>query len=254
MHDEPVVILPGFFNSPSNYEGMASSLASSLNREVYIAPIERGDWWPSLRGSSFRWYLDSAYDCINDSLSRTRANCCSIVAHSAAGWLARILLGSAIYDGNVYNLQSRVRSLVTLGSPHTSREAYPIRCPEKRQGEESHELSTAARKSSLQFANEVYADTTASFPRVSITSVVGNLLRGSFTSPLGLWARQCYVVSADRGQIDGDGVTPVSTAFLPGAHSNLVLPGVGHDRPFARLGAGWYGSQAVVESWLSAIA
>lgn len=50
-----------------------------------------------------------------------------------------------------------------------------------------------------------------------------------------------------RGDVDGDGVTPLCISHLPGAQS-LVLPGVWHvpRRKAAQL---WYGDGDVLEHW-----
>ncbi|CAN0040923.1 unnamed protein product, partial [Hapterophycus canaliculatus] len=41
-----------------------------------------------------------------------------LIAHSAGGWMSRIYLSEASYDGRVYNASSVVNGLVTLGTPH----------------------------------------------------------------------------------------------------------------------------------------
>jgi hypothetical protein len=45
---------------------------------------------------------------------------------SAGGWLARIALGSVPYKGHVFGLRGLVHTLVCLGTPHASLEAYPF--------------------------------------------------------------------------------------------------------------------------------
>ena len=50
-----------------------------------------------------------------------------------------------------------------------------------------------------------------------------------------------------RGDVDGDGVTPLSIACIPGAHWE-VLPGVWHT-PLGRAGRPWYGDAKVVAQW-----
>lgn len=47
--------------------------------------------------------------------------------------------------------------------------------------------------------------------------------------------------------VDGDGVTPISSALLPGA-DHLVLPGVWHNAQ-PQAGKKWYGTADVVEEW-----
>jgi hypothetical protein len=49
------------------------------------------------------------------------------VGVSAGGWLARLALGGAPYEaGRVFALASLVHTLVCLGTPHQSLEAYPF--------------------------------------------------------------------------------------------------------------------------------
>ncbi len=50
-----------------------------------------------------------------------------------------------------------------------------------------------------------------------------------------------------RGDVDGDGVTPLCIAQLPGAEE-LVLPGVWHN-PRRKAGQLWYGDAAVRKQW-----
>lgn len=40
------------------------------------------------------------------------------MAHSAGGWISRLYLSTAAYDGRAYNGARFVSTLVTLGSPH----------------------------------------------------------------------------------------------------------------------------------------
>ena len=40
------------------------------------------------------------------------------MAHSAGGWISRLYLSTAAYDGRAYNGARFVSALVTLGSPH----------------------------------------------------------------------------------------------------------------------------------------
>ncbi|KAL4447616.1 hypothetical protein ABPG75_004835 [Micractinium tetrahymenae] len=60
-------------------------------------------------------------------------------------------------------------------------------------------------------------------------------------------AFESYKSGCGRGDVDGDGVTPLCIAQLPGAEE-LLLPGVWHI-PRGR-GQVWYGDAAVQEQWL----
>ena len=60
------------------------------------------------------------------------------------------------------------------------------------------------------------------------------------------WAYVGYKSGCGRGDVDGDGVTPLEIAFLPGARSE-VLPGVWHTprrRPQI-----WYGDPEAIDAW-----
>ena len=64
-----------------------------------------------------------------------------------------------------------------------------------------------------------------------------------------------YVALAGDGEAMGDGVIPVACAHLPGA-LQLTLDGVSHsfNEPGTTLPADcWYGSEAVVGSWMPAV-
>lgn len=50
-----------------------------------------------------------------------------------------------------------------------------------------------------------------------------------------------------RGDVEGDGVTPLCISQLPGAEP-LVLPGVWH-LPRRAAGQLWYGDSAVIDQW-----
>lgn len=45
---------------------------------------------------------------------------------SAGGWLARLALGGVPYNGETFGLAPLVHTLLTLGTPHQSLEAYPF--------------------------------------------------------------------------------------------------------------------------------
>lgn len=71
---------------------------------------------------------------------------------------------------------------------------------------------------------------------------------GSDVSALFAWfAYESYKSGCGRGEVDGDGVTPLEIAFVEGAE-RLVLPGVWHTRDKAGRRP-WYGSGAAVAQW-----
>ena len=97
-------------------------------------------WYPTLLGGDFAPMLDAIEATVrsigetNDADRETnpRRDLC-VVGHSAGGWLARLWMGDAPYvNGRVYGGAPRVKTLLTLGTPHNSLEEYPFgRVPER---------------------------------------------------------------------------------------------------------------------------
>lgn len=143
-----------------------------------------------------------------------------------------------------------VHSLITLGTPHASIEAYPFgRVPEKL----NVPLDTppAIATSSLQYTNH-FLPTAQSLKGVNMVCVAGNSIRGRpFNEAFNRknlisnrdgtsntedqsgsgWdaylAYEGYKSGCGRGDVDGDGVTPICIAHLQGA-TNVVLEGAWH--------------------------
>lgn len=97
------------------------------------------------------------------------------VGVSAGGWLARLALGSVPYNGQVFALSPLVHTLVTLGTPHQSLEAYPFgRAEEAWLIKEEYPADVVT---SLQFANHHYPDA-ASLQPTAVACVAGSAVRG----------------------------------------------------------------------------
>jgi len=220
---------------------------------VGVAQVRAWEWWPTLAGGSFGFYLEAVDVAAQQLMARAGAESLSVVGHSAGGWLARAWMGGEKYNGRQWARAPWVDSLVTLGSPHLSLEAYPFgRVPERRFGERPG-LSRAARESSLRFVNEVYPDA-GSFPGVDITCVCGRL-GAAAAEEAGDFARASYKATCGQEGAQGDGVCPLESASFPGA-GELILDGVFHDRKKKQSAATrpWYGDDAVVPQWCAALA
>ena len=163
-----------------------------------------------------------------------------------------------------------IHSLITLGTPHHSLEQYPLgRIPEKLKHlhEDDVKKNEKIKSSSLQFANFYYPRGDA-FVRdnVRMYCIVGDAVAGSVevevvnnnsktitSKKTKNWlVYESYKSGCGRGEVSGDGVTPVCIAHLEGAEENVVMPGVYHG-PFSTESDEdervWYGSAAVVERW-----
>jgi hypothetical protein len=103
-----IVVCPGFLADHRGEE--CRELAGALRKHfdgaaaaaepppVRVLPISRFDWYPTLRGGSFRFYLDALAEAV-DAAGGGGARPVSLVALSAGGWLARLALGAAPYEG-----------------------------------------------------------------------------------------------------------------------------------------------------------
>lgn len=132
------------------------------------------------------------------------------------------------------------------------------------------------RGSSLKFANHFYPTAQSLGSDVRVVCVCGSAIQGrllwkpsrsstsgslasgddavskqSNSSAVSRWdsyfAYESYRANVGHGDVDGDGVTPLSIAFLPGAE-HLVLKDVWHS-PRRRPGQLWYGSAEVQGRW-----
>lgn len=270
-----VVIIPGFLSGAEAYDGMRDALERELRAnardagsvvKVFVAPTRASDWYPTLGGKDFSRIVDGIDACVERA---SRDGKVVLVGHSAGGWLARLWMGGEAYCGKRYNGAKYVKTLITLGTPHASAEAYPFgRVIEKRIGEDDAALSENARGSSLCFTNELYPG--AHEVGVKYVNVAGDYIRGANSFPEALcveddkenlsflekirraWrAYSCGIsYAANTGDsaagVIGDGVCPIETAHsLPGAEEVILRA---YHSPNTK-GDPWYGSPDVVARW-----
>ncbi len=224
----PVVILPGYLAGAAPYRPMEEGLAA-LGYAAVTVPLRRSDWFPTLGGRSVSPILNKLDMTVQTVREQTGSDRIILVGHSAGGWISRVYLGEVpylIHKGDsgtgVWNGKSVVHTLVTLGTPHTSQERWTRR--------------------NLDFVNGHYPG--AFHPQVRYLCVAGKSVLGH--RKLGTWfAYSSYELTCGRGDVWGDGITPVESAHLKGAE-NLTLENVIHS---PRPGREWYGSAGVLETW-----
>lgn len=118
-----MLVLPGFLFSSNQYKQLVGDLrAKGFAAEVVQTSLV--DWAPVLAGRSFEWYL-ARLDALLQRLYNQHGRV-ALLGHSAGGWIARILLGTEAYQGIRYCRAAQVHTLLTLGTPHLSIEAYPF--------------------------------------------------------------------------------------------------------------------------------
>ncbi|GAB5357287.1 hypothetical protein AAMO2058_000361400 [Amorphochlora amoebiformis] len=244
---DPVLILPGFLSGKEAYRDLEANL-HKRDIKCEILDISPAEWWPTLAGGSFDFYLIK----LNETVTRMRQDLgegarVQLLGHSAGGWLARLYMGPNRYNGRIYNGSDYVSQLVTLGTPHYSQELYPFgRVSEKRTGEDPTLLNEKAMGSSLWFTNANYPG--AYHPNVRYISVCGRSVRGREWR-LGVptseaVAHGSYKANCGSGDRWGDGVTDVETALLEGSE-HIVLEGCYHN-PSEK----WYGSDDFIDEWV----
>ncbi len=215
----PVIIIPGYFAAASEYNPLAQSLKQS-GLDTTVMPIEWYDWVPTLGGRPMTPVLTILAQTINQVRRRTGAQQVQLVGHSAGGWIARLVLGSVYYDERIWGYRSKISRLVTLGTPHLSKERFT--------------------KLNMDFVNNTYPG--AFHPEVEYICVAGRAVYGENN----WFTRQSYELTAGRADCWGDGVTPIEAAHLAGA-TNITIEGALHS---PRGGRFWYGSEKPLSEWV----
>jgi hypothetical protein len=286
LHPTRAIIIPGFLTGSRDFEGMAAALRAR-GVDALVLPLPAWAWVPCLGGRSMRPVLERIehavrHACALETLQEgvpaieygpadlwhdfwtnpggVRAvggsaepdeyplveprgryppagpprGTVALVGHSAGGWIARLFLSSRSYGGKSYCGAALVHSLVTLGTPHGEGSGPAFRG-----------VAWARREPVPVRALAVGADGT---PGGS---------SGAFTKNAYAFCTQ----DGDGAKLDGDGVTPISSALDLDGAERLVIPGACHF-DFARLGLivpelaaacregkQWYGSDSVVADW-----
>ena len=83
-------------------------------------------------------------------------------------------------------------------------------------------------------------------PQVRYTSVAGKYILGNARGkPFERFAHKTYKEICSVGDTWGDGITPISSALLPGSNQ-ITLSDVSH---YALFGEPWYGSEEIIPLW-----
>lgn len=224
----PTVILPGYLAAADQYRGMEQRL-KDWGYPTVTVPLQRRDWFVTLGGRPVTPILECLDQTIQQILKTTQAPQVNLIGHSAGGWIARIYLGAMPYCGQVWHRVSRVKTLITLGTPHQSNETWTQR--------------------NLNFVNDHYPG--AFHDGVDYVCVAGKAIYGKLSWRWQEWfTHSSYRITCGQGQCWGDGVTPITAAHLTGAE-NLVLDQVLHSpgpSPSAQTHV-WYGSPDPIKIW-----
>lgn len=261
-----LLILPGFGNDQTDYNGFVDNLQQRGWNTVKVLPVNRTDWFQvftnglwdwqfwqnraSATRPAFGWYLH----LMSLAIRKNDADDDDIVliGHSAGGWLARAAMGYYCSLLSINNKKAGVVGLVTLGTPHLP---PPPEVMDMTRG--------ALRITNQDFPGAYYderynKDNNNNNTDVFYLTVIGNSITGQQTAN-NFWepssstpesfAFRSYRAVSGNGNSPGDGVVPVSHAHLPGARQ-LELPKVLHS---INAPEQWYGSDAVLDQWHDAL-
>lgn len=217
----PNIILAGYLAGATDYIPIAQKLQSK-NLSATVVPLKWWDWVPTVGGRSIAPILEKLDQTVNQELEKSGASKVNIIAHSAGGWLSRIYLGDRPYYDKVWNARSKVAKLVCLGTPQRSLEPWSL--------------------PNLGFVNDNYPD--AFYDDIEYICVAGNAVQGKKSTPKKWLAYSSYELTIGQGDVWGDGIIPIESAYLDGAQ-NMAIDGVYHSPRSAK----WYGSQDVVDIW-----
>ena len=234
----PVLVLPGLGNSSGDYSKLAQILLQKGHEAVAVAPIARWQWGLNAQGfikrsywtstlkpnEVLKWYMRQ----VQIALTEIRSECgpgrsVCVIGHSAGGWLGRVFIAEE------EKLDVEFSTLLTLGTPNIP--------PAEGMLDQTRGL--------LRY---VERECDISQKVANVVSVVGNGIvgkpfgKGSVSETVAFFS---YQAVCGRGDVDGDGVTPVEAAFIRGS-KELVVPNCGHSM---LTGTNWYGSIQAVNEW-----
>jgi triacylglycerol esterase/lipase EstA (alpha/beta hydrolase family) len=226
----PTVILPGYLESADVYLPLQQAL-TALGTSTTTVPLRKRDWLPTLGGRSMIPILRQLDRTVKAALVDNRAQQINLIGHSAGGWISRIYIGAVPYtihgdvnaDAGLWDAKAKIANLITLGTPHISGERWT--------------------RKNLDFVNDNYPG--ATYSDLQYICVAGKSIFGA--KKLGQWlAYSSYEMTCGRGDVWGDGITPIEAAHLQGA-KNITIEGVKHS---PRTSGIWYGSPEVRSQWI----
>jgi pimeloyl-ACP methyl ester carboxylesterase len=264
MH--PTIIIPGYLAAASDYAAMEQQL-NLQGIPTTTVPLRRGDWLATLGGRSVQPILTLLDQAIQAAMQAYKVDSVNLVAHSAGGWIARIYLGALPYDVHgprpgdptlTWKGHTRVARLVTLGTPHVSRERWTRRnldfVNDTYPGAHHEDVDYVCVAGKAIFGEPVVPDPGEAGINPTIAATTSQSAAGAPSwanmSRFGRWFTQTlagnsYEMTGGVRAAWGDGITPIGAAHLVGAR-NITLDGVWHS---PRSPGQWYGSPDILAQW-----
>ncbi|CAE7819192.1 unnamed protein product [Symbiodinium sp. CCMP2592] len=271
----PVVLCPAQFGTAEDYEDLKESL-KARGFALYPAPLSRFDWLKIVPSTFTKEFFTAElrpnrtlgffYEALDEAIASVNADFgpeepIAFLGHSIGGWVARSYIGEVLGEEVA---RKRVRSLVTLGTPHQS------------PPEDSFVSALDQTRGLLSYINDKFP-AGAPLPPTVVTCVAGRGTRVP-ASVQALWetagtkiwnetvsrsalleevvAFASYLpLSGSTFGVEGDGLIPVDTALMEGCQS-VVLDDCNHADFVPMVGESlrlpksyrWYGD--FIEDWI----
>lgn len=225
---QAIIIVGGYNSFWPAYLKMARDLEDLGGVPAVGVPLAPWHWWTAGQAQDASTILHKVAETVDWARHKFQARQLILVGHSAGGVISRLYLSDQPVWGQVYAGVEHVTSIITLGSPHCSRN-----------GTKTGWFLT--EEANRRVPGAPYAS------RVRYLAVAGHLIRGREDgSYRERQAFHRYKFFAGQGNVWGDGIVPVQCAHLEECEG-LVLEGVGHSK---KTGPGWYGgSGAIIRRW-----
>lgn len=212
-------------SSPGDYTGWQRLLAGPpYRRQSFVSQVGRREW-ATASDENFSTQISGLEAAVERARREAGTEKVWLVCHSAGGRIARLWMGDKPYGGNRCGGYQRVKGVIFLGSPYTTREPWAQR--------------------STSFANQNYPG--AFYSGLTYVSVIGKAVQGRRNGTIEQrLAYQSYrALDPDRPEQWGDGVITIASATVPGAH-NHVIDNIYH---VAVLGRPGYSDPAALKVW-----
>jgi DHA1 family multidrug resistance protein-like MFS transporter len=232
-----VLVVGGLLGTPCFYQPLARSLLERGAADAIVAPVYQPDWaLAAVRGLGP--ITTRVARALLEAGRLSAANPASLgapilyVGHSAGGLIGRLLTSPVPFEGRRFNASGRIGALVTLGTPHLVRE-------EARWGRQI--AAVCVRFANQNVPGALFAPTTT-YLAVAGRPIVGRA-DGAGYSHLVYRLYSEFQPMDGESLIEGDGLVPVASALLPGAH-HLVLDDALH----GTFGP-WFGHDVHIDAW-----
>lgn len=236
-----ILVLGGYLTAPPLYGPMVRRLLARGAAAAVVANTWTTDWlllprrgFGPICTRSSRALLAASARSAEISLGAPVL----VIGHSAGGVLARLLTSPVPFAGRPLNGGGRIGGIVTLGTPHLVGHVDDV----------VHRNGGDVAVGAADFANEVVPGAFHA-PRIGYVTVASRTVTGRLAGSArerAVWrVYQSILPDPACDAYEGDGLVPVASALLPGAH-RIVLDDVAHGQ--AR-GRPWYGSEEHVDSW-----